>query len=83
MTHVDESGVVSVLQVVQHRGLVQAGQLRHVLHLVEFGWVHLLNVILVYRHLGCTERTRLSDQLPDNAETAGSRVRNLWMDQTY
>lgn len=56
-THIDESGVVSILEVVQHRGLVQAGELRHVLHLVELGWVHLLNVILVDLHLRFTETT--------------------------
>lgn len=50
-THIDESRVVSLLEVVQHRRLVQAGELRHVLHLIELGWIHLLNVILVYLHL--------------------------------
>lgn len=69
-THIDESGVVSLLEVVQDRGLIQAGELRHVLHLAEFGWVHLLNVILVYLHLRLTETTHLSDELPDNTQMA-------------
>lgn len=57
-THIDESRVVSLLEVVQHRGLIQAGELRHVFHLVELGWVHLLNVILVYFHLRFSQRQR-------------------------
>lgn len=50
-TYIDEPRVVSLLEVVQHRGLVQAGELRHVLHLTELGWVHLLDVILVHGDL--------------------------------
>lgn len=50
-THVDEAGVVAVLQVVQYRRLVEAGELRHVLHLVELGRIHLLDIVLVHRDL--------------------------------
>lgn len=45
ITHVDQSRVVSVLDVVQHRGFIQARQLGHVLHLVELGRIHLLDVV--------------------------------------
>ena len=64
-THIDESRVVSLLEVVQHRGLVQAGELRHVLHLTELGWIHLLNIILVYLHLKFTETRKMSEGLSE------------------
>ena len=32
----------------EHRGFVEAGELRHVLHLAELGRVHLLDVVLVH-----------------------------------
>ena len=41
-THVDELGVVALLQVVQHRSVVQVGQVGHVLALLKLGRVHLL-----------------------------------------
>ena len=44
--YVDESGVVSLLDVVEDGGLVEAGQVGHVLDLVELGRVHLLDVVL-------------------------------------
>lgn len=46
VTYIDQAGVVSVLDVVQHGRLVQTGELGHVLDLVEFGRVHLLDVVL-------------------------------------
>lgn len=45
-THVNQSGVVAVLEVMQHGRLVEAGELRHVLDLVELGRIHLLYVVL-------------------------------------
>lgn len=68
-THVDESGVVPLLQVMQHGGLVQAGELRHVLHLAELGWVHLLNVVLVHLHLRFRDD---GDRRPDQTRVAGA-----------
>lgn len=80
-THVDESRVVSLLEVVQHRGLVQAGELCHVLHLVKFRGVHLLNVILIYLHLRFTKTTQLSDRLSDS-DAAGRNMSevNIFLD---
>lgn len=46
-TYVDQARVVAVFEVVKHRGLVQTRELGHVFHLAEFGWIHLLNVVLV------------------------------------
>ena len=46
MTYVDESREVSLLDVVEDAGLVEAGEVRHVLLLVELGRVHLLDVVL-------------------------------------
>lgn len=48
-TYIDQPGVVSVLDVVQHGRLVQTGELGHVLDLVEFGRVHLLDVVLEHK----------------------------------
>merc|ERR1719376_1712791 len=46
---IDQRRVVPLLQVVQHRSLVQARHVRHVLHLVELGRVHLVDVVLAER----------------------------------
>jgi len=42
---VNETRIVSVLQVMEHRCFIEAGQLGHILHFVEFGRIHLLEVI--------------------------------------
>ena len=46
-THVDHTGAVTALQVVQHRGLIEVSHVGHVLDLLELGRVHLLDVILL------------------------------------
>lgn len=46
-THIYESGVITILDVVQYAGFVQASQLGHVFDLVELRRVHLLYSILV------------------------------------
>ena len=45
-TYINESRVVSLLDVVEDGGLVEAGEVGHVLLLVVLGRVHLLHVIL-------------------------------------
>lgn len=50
-THVYEPRVVSVLDVVQNGGLVEAREVGHVLDLVELGRVHLLDVVEAHDHL--------------------------------
>lgn len=50
-TYINKAGVVPLAEIVQHGGFVQAGELGHVLHLAELRRVHLLDVILVQRHL--------------------------------
>jgi hypothetical protein len=45
-TYIDEPRVVSLLDVVEDGGLVEAGEVGHVLLLVILGRVHLLHVIL-------------------------------------
>lgn len=49
--HIDQAGEVSLTQVVQDGGFVEEGEGGHVLHLAEFGRVHLLDVVFVHRHL--------------------------------
>lgn len=49
--HVDQAGEISLPQVLQHGGFVEEGEGGHVLHLAEFRRVHLLDVVLVHRHL--------------------------------
>ena len=50
MTYVDEAREVSLLDVVQDRGLVKAGEVGHVLLLVVLRRVHLLHVVLADQH---------------------------------
>lgn len=45
-TYVDQFAVVTLLQVVQHRRLVQVGQVGHVLGLLEFRRIHLGQLVL-------------------------------------
>ena len=67
LAYIDEIAVVALLQIVQHRGLVQIGQSRHVFYLkmarffnfkgeiypnpIELGWVSLLDVVLAQSDL--------------------------------
>lgn len=44
-THVDQARVVSLSQVVQHRGFVEAGEVGHVLHFAEARGVHALHLL--------------------------------------
>ena len=44
-THIDQAGVVSLPQVVQHGGFVEAGQVGHVLHFAEARGVHALHLL--------------------------------------
>ena len=46
-THVDELSVVALLQVVEDRGIVQIGQVRHVLDLLILGRVDLSDLVLL------------------------------------
>lgn len=62
-SYVDESRVISVLEVVQHRSLIQTGELSHVLHFVELRRVHLLDVVLVYLHLRFTQQRHIKHLL--------------------
>lgn len=48
-TYIDQTSTVTGLQVVQDRRLVQVSHVGHVLDLLELGWVHLLDVILLER----------------------------------
>ena len=47
-THIDPHVGVALAQVVQDAGLIQESHVRHVVGLVEFGRVHLLNIILLH-----------------------------------
>jgi hypothetical protein len=42
VTYVDEFSLVASLEVVEHGGLVQISQVRHVLTLLELRWIHLI-----------------------------------------
>lgn len=44
-THIDQTRVVSLSQVVQHRGFVEAGEIGHVLHFTEARRVHPLHLL--------------------------------------
>lgn len=46
-TYVDQLVVVSLFQVVQYRGVVQVGQVRHVLGFLILGRVHLAHLFLL------------------------------------
>lgn len=48
LAYVDHSHVVSGSQVMQNRGLVQIGHVGHVFNLLKLGWIHLLDIILLY-----------------------------------
>lgn len=43
--HIDQAGVVSFSQVVQHRRFIEAGEVSHVLHFTEARGVHPLNLL--------------------------------------
>lgn len=43
--HIDQAGVVSFSQVVQHRGFIEAGEVSHVLHFTEARGVHPLHLL--------------------------------------
>lgn len=45
--YVDELGVVTLLQVVEDRSIVEVGQIRHVLAFLVLGRVHLLQLVLL------------------------------------
>ncbi len=47
-THVDKSGDVARLEVVQHCCLVEVGQVRHVVHLLKLGRIHRLDVVFFH-----------------------------------
>ena len=47
-THVDEAGVVSLPEVVQHAGLVEVRETSHGLDLLKLGRIHLLGVADVH-----------------------------------
>ena len=46
IAYVNESRVISLLDVVEDWGFIEAGQLGHVFHLVKLGWIHLLQIVL-------------------------------------
>jgi hypothetical protein len=50
-THVDEFSLVASLEVVEHGGLVQIRQIRHVLTLLELRWIHLIQDKNLYINL--------------------------------
>ena len=51
MTHIDQAGVVSLLEIVQDTGLIEVGEACHVLNLLKLWRVHLLSVIDVHGNL--------------------------------
>ena len=46
-THIDELDEVALLEVVEHGGVVEVGQVGHVLALLILGRVHLLHLLLL------------------------------------
>lgn len=65
-TYVDHVGVVSQLEIVEHRGLVEISQIRHVFDFVELGRVALFCLLdLDFTFLNILkERQRETDGLP-------------------
>ena len=49
--HIDQAGVVSLPQVVEHGCFVQVGQTSHVLHLLKLWRVHLLSDVHIINSL--------------------------------
>jgi len=65
-THVDQHLTVTTSQVVQHAGVVQEGQVGHILGALKLGRIHLLGEIFFQSHLkgrratSCLVSTKLS-----------------------
>lgn len=47
-TYINQSGIVAILDVVQHGGFIKACQFCHVFDFVEFRWIHFLYVVFKY-----------------------------------
>jgi hypothetical protein len=47
-TDIDQVGLVSGVQIVDHRGFVQMGQFRHIVCLVKLGRVDLVNLVGIH-----------------------------------
>lgn len=62
LTYIDSHVHISGAEVFQHTGLIQEGQVGHVICLIELGWIHLLNVILLYGDRLKKEKNRISKQ---------------------
>lgn len=48
--HIDQPRGIALLEVVEDGGLMEEGQHRHVLNLIKFGGVLLVNVSFLHRH---------------------------------
>ena len=75
-THVDEAGVVSLPEVVQHAGLVEVCETSHVLNLLKLGRIHLLGVADVHLYLLRRRRRRGRER----REREGGRGRDQYCD---
>ena len=56
-TYVDEVGVVTLPEVVEHASFIEVRETSHVFNLLKLGWVHLLSVADV--HLNLLKRNNL------------------------
>lgn len=76
-THVDHPGRITLLEVVEHSGLVQKSQHRHVLDLVELGRVLLQHLVLLHGHR-LQQPTHRATVSPPSAGIRGGRVTGQW-----
>lgn len=74
-THIDQARVVSLSQVVQHRGFVQAGEVGHVFYFAEARGVHSLHLLPGQSHLPLAVRQLhlhlITALLPDTGRLGG------------
>ena len=73
-THVDEAGVVSLPEVVQHAGLVEVRETSHVLDLLKLGRIHLLGVADVHLYLLRRRRRRGRERREREREGGGEEI---------
>lgn len=73
--HIDPHVGVALAQIVQDAGLIQESHVRHVVGLVEFGWVHLLDIILLHSDSLGEESVKTQQELGNRTvnSTSGTR----------
>lgn len=61
-TYIDKLGIVALLKIVEHRGIVEIGEVGHVLTLFILGWIDLLQLVFLEGSL--LKRTSIRTKSP-------------------